>query len=633
MDRTLNFLQTRLRVADYRKISEIKNAKLCKFLADAIKLCDPSDVFVCDDSPKDLLCIRNNAITNGEETKLAISGHTIHFDAYGDQGRDKKNTLVLVSNKTKLDSCVETGERTNCLKEVKKILKDIMVGRKMFVRFFSLGPLNSKFTITCVQITDSPYVAHSEHLLYRPGYNEFVRQGPKAEFFKFIHSQGEVDERKVSKNLDKRRIYVDLAGRTVYSVNTQYGGNSIGLKKLALRLTIKKAIKEGWLCEHMAVFGIKGPGGRITYFTGAFPSLCGKTSTSMQQGGLIIGDDLAYLREEGGETRAVNAERGMFGIIQGVNSNDDPTIWKALHNIGEIIFSNVLVTEDSDVHWIGKYGNEPCVWSSQKKAWNHSGEWQPGKKDAADKEITISHLNARFTLPLSLLENLDSEYENPDGVPIKAIVYGGRDSDTNVPVTEAFGWQHGIIAMGASLESETTAATLGKEGVREFNPMSNLDFLSIPIADYINSNLKFGRKLKNPPSIFLVNYFLKDKEGNFLNTREDKRVWYKWMELRVSGDVDIIRTPVGLIPQYKDLKRLFKEVLNKEYSLKEYEEQFQIRITEQLAKIERVKNIYGNQILNTPKTVFRVLEAQRKRLTMAQKKYRKQYIFPDELIG
>ncbi|GAG82548.1 unnamed protein product, partial [marine sediment metagenome] len=292
----------------------------------------------------------------------------------------------------------------------------------------------------------------------------------------------------------------------------------------------------------------------------------------------IVGDDIAYLRKKDGEVRAVNVEKGMFGIIMGINSKDDPIQWKALNSPNELILSNVLVTPEKHAHWIGKDGEVP------EKGHNHSGEWYKGKKDKDGKEITPSHRNARFTLSLENLENLDPTLHDPKGVIVGGMVYGGRDSDTWPPIEESFDWTHGIITKGSSLESETTAATLGKEGVRKFNLMSNLDFLSIPIGKYIQANLDFAKDLKKTPLIFSVNYFLKGKDGNFLNEKNEKKVWYKWAELRAHNDVEAINTPTGRIPIYEDLKRLFKEVLNEDYSLEDYNKQFMVRIPEALAK-------------------------------------------------
>ena len=622
MKKVLEVLKKRLQEEHYNKLAGTKNPKLHQFVAECVELCNPDEVFVCTDAEEDRLHIRDAATRSGEERKLALDGHTVHFDGYNDQARDKENTKFLLPKGVDLGSNINSIDRGEGLKELRAILKNIMRGHTLYVRFFCLGPTGSEFSIPAIQLTDSAYVAHSEDLLYRPGYEEFKGVGETDRFFKFIHSEGELKD-SVSANIDKRRVHIDIQDNVVYSLNTQYGGNTIGLKKLAMRLAINWASREGWLTEHMFIMGVHGPQNRVTYFTGAFPSLCGKTSTSMMKGETIIGDDIAYLRRKGEEVRAVNVERGMFGIIQGINSADDPIIWKVLHQPGEIIFSNVLITEGGGCHWIDKDGGVP------PGGINHSGKWHPGKKDTRGKEIPPSHPNGRFTLDLRLLENLDPEIENPEGVLVGGIIYGARDSDTWVPVEEAFNWEHGIIAKGGSLESETTAATLGEEGVRKWNPMSNLDFLSIPIGKYIEKNIEFGRGLKNPPLIFSVNYFLKDKKGNFLNEKTDKAVWLKWMELRAHREVDAKKTPTGYIPQYQDLKMLFKEVLNKDYPKEAYNKQFTIRIPESLAKIDRITEIFKN-ISDAPQEVFATLEEQRERLLRAREVHG-DYVLPDQL--
>jgi len=628
-DMTLTILKSRLDGPNLKKLMRVANQALHDFIAKYIELCDPETVFVNDDTSESVDYIMKKALGAGEEASLAISGHTSHFDNSGDQGRDKQNTRILVPKGTDLGPAIDTKDRDEGYAEVHEILKNIMRGKQMFVSFFSLGPADSPFTLPCVQITDSSYVVHNEFLLYRPGYQEFVGRSDKGtlgtEFFRFVHSQGEVDERKVSRNLDKRRIYIDLYRNNVYSTNTQYGGNSIGLKKLAMRLAIFKASEEGWLTEHMLVLGIRGPRERVTYFTGAYPSMCGKTSTAMLEGESIVGDDIAYLRKSDGEVRAANAERGMFGIIQGINSKDDPLLWKALNSPGEIIFSNVLVAGDGHLHWIGKDGDAP------PHGVNYAGEWFPGKKDAKGKEIPPSHPNARFTMALGNLDNVDPRLDDSLGFEIGGMVYGGRDSDTCVPVEEAFDWTHGIITKGASLESETTAATLGAEGVREINPMANLDFLPVTIGKYIRMNLDFGTGLKKSPRIFSVNYFLRDKKGNWLNERNDKKVWFEWMELRVNEDVNAIETPTGLIPLYEDLKVLFKESLHKDYPESDYIKQFTVRIPENISKIERVKKFYQTQVTDTPQVLFEVLEAQKERLMKAKAKFG-DYIPPNVLM-
>ena len=622
MEKAQEVLKKRLQEEHYNKLVDIKNPGFHRFVAEYIELCNPDEVFVCTDKDEDRMRIRDAATERGEEKSLAVEGHTVHFDGYFDQGRDKENTRFLLPKGVDLGSDINSTDREEGLKELRAILKNIMQGHTLYIRFFCLGPTSSQFSIPAIQLTDSAYVAHSEDLLYRPGYEECRRIGETDRFFKFVHSEGELKD-SVSVNIDKRRVHIDIQDNIVYSLNTQYGGNTIGLKKLAMRLAINRASKEGWLTEHMFVMGVHGPQGRVTYFTGAFPSLCGKTSTSMINGETIVGDDIAYLRRSGEEIRAVNVERGMFGIIQGINSEDDPIIWKVLHQQGEIIFSNVLITEEGDCHWIGKDGEVPS------EGINHSGKWHPGKKDAGGKEIPPSHPNARFTLDLKLLENLDPEIDNPEGVVVGGIIYGARDSDTWMPVEESFSWEHGIITKGASLESETTAATLGKEGVRMWNPMSNLEFLSIPIGEYVEKNIEFGKALKKPPLIFSVNYFLNDAEGNFLNEKTDKAVWLKWMELRSHNEVEAIKTPSGYIPQYQDLKRLFKEVLNKDYPEEAYNKQFVIRIPESLSKIDRITEIFKN-ISDAPQIVFTMLEEQRERLVAARER-QGDYVLPEKL--
>lgn len=622
-EKYVELLQNRLQDAHYERLMQIANPKLHRFVADSINLCNPDSVFVLTDSEEDRAYIREKSIENGEEIPLDTPGHTCHFDGYNDQARDKAQTKYLLAPGSDLGASLNSIDKQTGVEEVRSLLKDSMVGREMLVLFFCLGPLDSDFSISCVQITDSPYVGHSETILYRSGYEQFRKIGSSEEFFRFIHTEGELDG-VVSKNIDKRRIYIDLEEEQVYSVNTQYGGNTIGLKKLSLRLAIQKASGQGWLAEHMFVLGAHGPGGRVTYFAGAFPSACGKTSTSMLPGQTIIGDDIAYFRKKDGQIRSVNVEKGIFGIIRDVNSKDDPIIYQALTSPSEVIFSNVLIDDNKKPHWLGMGSELP------EDGTNHSGKWHKGKRDEKGNEITASHKNARYSLNIPDLDNCDPMIDDPEGVPVGGIIYGGRDSDTLVPVEQAFDWTQGIIVKGASLESETTAATLGKEGVRTFNLMSNLDFLSIPLGRYIQNNLDFAEGIDNPPLIFSVNYFLKGEDGGYLNGMADKLVWILWAELRVNGDVDGIETPTGLIPKYEDLAKLFKDNLDVEYSRDDYVRQFTIRVPENLAKLDRVEKIYREKVSDTPQILFDTFIEVRKRLKVAQEKHG-DYISPFDL--
>ncbi|MFC1487327.1 phosphoenolpyruvate carboxykinase (GTP) [Thermoproteota archaeon] len=622
MNPYIEALKPKLSQSDFEKLCAISIPKVHEFIAKSADLCNAEHVFICSDSPQDKKYIRQQAIEKEEERSLNVSGHTVHFDGFYDQGRDRKATKYLVPKRIFLSKALNQIDRQEGLAEVKGILRDSMSGRTMIARFLSLGPTNSVFTILGLQCTDSWYVAHSEDLLYRSGYRIFTQSGSDTNFLRVLHSAGKLTKNMVSAEHDKKCIYIDHMDNTIYSVNTQYAGNSIGFKKLAFRLAIRKANIEGWLAEHMMLMGVHGPNGRKTYFAGAFPSACGKTSTAMLPGETILGDDIAYIREINSVAKAVNVEAGIFGIIKDVNPIDDVSIFKVLHNPGEIIFSNVLVKAGKP-YWLGMGSELP------NEGINFSGKWFDGKKDKIGNEIMLAHKNARYAVTLKALENCDPELENPLGVELKAIMYGGRDTKAYVPVQQSFDWEHGIISYGASLETETTFATIGKEGIPEINMMSIQDFISIPLGKNVRNNLEFGKKLKNPPVVFGVNYFLKNKEGNYLNDPKDKHVWVKWMELRVHDEVDAIKTPTGYIPKYEDLRKLFKQIRNEDYNKEDYIKQFSIRVTENMAKIKRVRQFYKEKVTYTPEAVFWVLNQQYERLLDAKEKYGDN-ISPDE---
>jgi len=611
-DTDLEYLKARLPEAQYAKLEALGRPDIDRFVAETVALCKPDSVFIATESDEDVAYVRRQALERGEEFALSIEGHTCHFDGMRDQGRDKENTRYLLPPNVHLGEHINYMVRDEGLAEVLGILDGSMKGKEMIVHFYCLGPRGSAFSQLCCQITDSFYVGHSEDQLYRAGYEEFKSADKNAEIFRFLHAAGRL-ENNVSADIDKRRMFIDLEANTVYSVNTQYGGNSMGLKKLAMRLGIQKGLREGWLTEHMFVVGVPGPGGRKTYMTGAYPSMCGKTSTAMIEGQSIVGDDIAYLKKVGGEVRAVNVECGIFGIIQDVNPEDDPAIYRALTSPGEVIFSNVLVN-DGTPYWLGMGSEIP------ESGTNFSGEWHKGKTDAKGKEIDPSHKNARFTIKMDSLKNMDENLENPAGVPVKAIIFGGRDTDTSVPLEQSFNWVHGVITKGASLESETTAATLGAEGVREFNPMSNLDFLAVSLDTYLQKYLEFAAVLAKPPCIFAVNYFLMGPDRKYLNGMLDKKVWMLWIEQRVHDEVGALLTPTGMIPIYKDLRRLFSEALGVEYTEEQYKVQFTIRVPEQLAKIDRIQEVYRNE-WGIPEVLFVTLDEQKRRLEQARAEF------------
>lgn len=624
MDNYLEALQGKMSQDDHKKLSALDNTEVYRTIYEAAELCNPDNIFVCSDTPDEFAYIKNMAIVTGEESAaLTLPGHTFHFDGPYDQGRDREVTRFLVPKGDSLSKAHNQIERERGLTEVKGLLKDSMRGRTMIARFLTLGPADSVFTIPCLECTDSWYVAHSVDLLYRKGYQSFLKADPDVVFFKTVHSAGKLNERMESREHEKKRIYIDYMTNTVYSVNTQYAGNSIGFKKLALRLAIRQAHKEGWLAEHFMIMGVYGPNGRKTYLAGAFPSACGKTSTAMLPGETILADDIAYVRNIDGHCRAVNIESGIFGIIQDITARNDPVIHEVLTSPGEIIFSNVLI-KDGKPWWLGMDVPLP------ECGVNYSGKWFKGKTDEKGVEINPAHKNARYTVALEALANCDPELENPAGVELGGVIYGGRDYRGYVPVQQGFSWEHGIIAYGAALETETTFATVGEEGKHEINIMSIQDFISVPLGRYLQNYIEFGQKLDKEPLVFGANYFLRNlKNGEFLNDRQDKHAWIKWMELRVHGDVGARKSPTGWIPKYEDLKTIFKEVLNKDYPREDYIEQFTTRVPENLAKIERVESFYKENIEDMPDHVWRTLQEQHERLLKAQERHG-DYISPEE---
>lgn len=615
---------TALDEQNLKKLKALNDERVIEEVNKYMELLKPENVYVITDDQEDIDFIRNKAIEAGEETELKMEGHTVHYDSYYDQARDKKNTKILITEDLKMSDRLNTMGREEGLKEILGYMDGAMKGKDMIVRFFSLGPKNSVFTQPALQITDSYYVAHSEDILYRKGYEVFKELNGSDDFFVLVHSAGELINN-VTKNIDKRRIYVDLTANRVLSVNNQYAGNSLGLKKLALRLAIYKANNSDWLTEHMFVMGIHPPDkGRVTYITGAYPSACGKTSTAMIPGQSIIGDDIAYLRIINGECHAVNIESGVFGIIRDVNAKDDPVIFKTLKSPRELIFSNVLIN-DGVPYWL-RMGEE-----IPDKGRNHSGpNWHKGKKDENGNIITPSHPNARYTVRISDLENADKEnLHNPEGVPVKGIFYGGRDSDTNVPVYQSLSWKHGIF-IGATIESETTSATLGAVGVRKSSPMANMDFIVVPLAKYFDNHAKFGATLgENAPKVFATNYFLKNDEGQYTNEKVDKKVWLMWAEGRMHGEYDAIETPVGFLPKYEDLKALFKKIFDRDYTRAEYIEQFSLRTDKLLEKLDRMEPMLKEE--DVSQFLFEILEKQRQNLKKLKEKHGKAVVSPLEV--
>jgi phosphoenolpyruvate carboxykinase (GTP) len=542
---------------------------------------NPTTIFINTGSPSDMAYVRQKSMEKKEEFALTKENHTYHFDGPNDQGRDTANTKYLAYADTEISSLQKKEEHRMGVIEARTIITDIMKNKEMIISFISRGPLGSPVSDPTLQITDSYYVTHSEFLLYRMMDPEAFSKDAAAKGYMFInfHSAGKLTKTHVSANLGERRIYMDVERFRSYSSNNQYAGNSIAPKKINHRFANMNNIRNYFgerLDEHMFIAGFEMED-EIVYFGGAYPSGCGKTGTAMT-GTHLIGDDLAkiFIDTKSGEVRAVNPEKGMFGIIDGVNEDDDPETMAILTGEGnEVIFSNLLVA-DGKPYWTGMGEALP------EKGRNFEGDW------AAQSGKSPSHKNARFTISLDQLGNYDTATEKPEGVKLSGLLFGGRDYTTMPTIVMAHNWMNTVVH-GAIIRSATTATEIGADGSEKRSPFANEAFFPGPLAQYINHYKAFGENPdiaeENLPSGFQVNYWLHKSGRGILSPGEadgligekrDTKVWMRIMALMHQAKVETIWTPIGRIPKYLDLKKLFKEVIDKDYEKELYSKQFSL---------------------------------------------------------
>ena len=603
------------------KLEKITTEKALLKIANSIAVCRPDRVMVNTGNDADLDSIRRLSIDKGEEAPLAMPQHTIHYDLAQEQARIVDRTFYIVNPDEKISVLAKKILRDEALTYINDKMVGIMEGKVMLVGFFNRGPAGAPATIPALEITSSAYVMHSADMLYRNSYNTFDQQVKDTGFFfTNLHSEGpwRVED------LPNARVFMDRSWLTTYSMFCTYAGNTLLMKKGNHRFAVDLAtyFQSGQqLSEHMFLTGFDGSGGRATYFCGAAPSGCGKTTTAMA-GDRFVGDDLAQMwLADDGTLRAINPEKGIFGIINDVNWDGDPYLMKVLREEGEeVIWTNLLVDDDRRPHWEGS-GEEPPT-----KGRNFQGEWWEGKTDADGKRIPISHGNARITVRNEAIGNYDIEAaESSEGAHVKVITYSGRDADTMPPIWVAKNADHGVV-IGASIVSAATATELGVTGVRR-QPWANAPFIPGALADYMASQFKLfnSPKLTDPPILAGLNYFLTEgaRGGDgpkLIGEKRDVKVWLNWLERRSHGDVDAIETPIGFIPKYDDLEALFKEKINKEYPRELYDKQFSLYLDNILARIELQQEAYGKEE-DLPATLFEVYAEQREGLLALKQKY------------
>ncbi len=613
------------------KIRRIKNVEAILKIANSIVMCEPDAVFINTGSEADKKYIKNLALEKGEEAELSMKDHTLHFDLKDEQGRIVDRTFYIANESEKISSLANKKLRAEAMQEIRNILVGIMRGKIMMVGFYMRGPLGAPVSNPAIEISSSAYVSHSAELLYRNIFSDFDKEAERlGHFFTNIHSEG----LNRPEDLPSARVFMDRSFWTTYSMNCTYAGNTLLLKKGNHRFAVDKAVYEGngkELAEHMFITGMDGPGGRITWFAGAAPSGCGKTTTAMA-GNHFIGDDLAQMWIDGnGSIRSINPECGIFGIVEDVNWEGDPMLMKLLRNPStEVIWSNVLIDENGIPHWVGNGEESPL------KGKNFQGEWEKGMKDKNGKEIPLSHPNSRCTLSARALSNYSSVSEDAEGAETRVITYSGRDSDTMPPVWVAENSDQGVV-IGASIVSAATATEVGATGVKRA-PWANAPFIPGDLTDYMDTQFKFFGNDKiaadKKPVMAGLNYFLTDQarggtSKKLLGEKRDVKVWLSWLERHTYNEVGVVKTPIGNLPRYEDLKTLFKSIIDKEYSKELYTRQFSLYIDNVVARIDLQNEAYGKEE-NVPGKLFEILKKQRDGLMALKEKFGA-VVFPDQL--
>jgi len=615
--------EAKLDASQLSKIRQIKNPQILNKIANAIAMCEPDAVFIDTGSESDRQYIRELSLKKGEEKKLPMAGHTIHFDLKEEQGRIIDRTFYIHNAGEEVNSLALKKDRAEAFGDIREKMSGIMKGKIMMVGFYMRGPVGAPASNPAVEISSSTYVMHSADILYRNVFAAIDAEVLKlGHFYTNIHSEG----LNRPEDLPNARVYMDRSHLTTYSFNCTYAGNTLLMKKGNHRFSVDRSVyekREKELAEHMFITGIGGPGGRITWMIGAAPSGCGKTTTAMA-GDHFVGDDLAQLWiAADGSVRSINPECGIFGIVEDVNWEGDPKLMECLRNPGtEVIWSNVLIDENGVPQWVGNGQNPPPT-----KGVNFQGSWEEGMVDKNGKRIPMSHPNSRCTLRNSALGNYSDMNEEPAGVETRIITYSGRDSDTMPPVWVAKNPDQGVV-IGACIVSAATATEVGATGVRR-QPWANAPFIPGSLGDYMEAQFQFFRSNKilpdNQPIMAGLNYFLTHEarggtSKKLLGEKKDVKAWMAWLERRAHNEVDAIDTPIGYLPKYSDLKEMFKGRIDKAYPEDLYEKQFSLYLDKIIARIDLQIEAYGKE-KNIPAKLFEVLREQRQGLTDLKDKF------------
>ncbi|MDL2253240.1 phosphoenolpyruvate carboxykinase (GTP) [Ruminococcaceae bacterium OttesenSCG-928-I18] len=527
------------------------NKQVLNWVDEVTALCKPDQVVWIDGSDEQLEALKQEAFSTGEMTELneeKLPGCMWHRTAKNDVARVENRTFICTSKKE------DAGPTNNWMapEEMKAKLRPLydgaMKGRTMYVIPYSMGPIGSPFSKVGLETTDSIYVVLNMDIMTRIGKRALDQLGDSNDFVRGMHAKANIEE-------ENRYIVQFPEDNAIWSVNSGYGGNVLlGKKCFALRIASYQGWKEGWMAEHMLILGIEDPQGNVQYVTGAFPSACGKTNLAMlippevykKKGYKVwtVGDDIAWMHiGDDGRLYAINPEAGFFGVAPGTNAKSN---FNALESTKKnTIFTNVVLNKDDmTVWWEGLDKNPPenaIDWLGQP--WNGKTSTEKG-----------AHPNSRFTAPAINCPSISKEFDNPDGVPITAMIFGGRRAKTAPLVYQSFDWEHGVF-VGSIMASETTAAAAGAVGVVRRDPMAMLPFCGYNMGDYWQHWLNMGEKLgEHAPKIFNVNWFRTDDEGHFIwpGFGDNMRALI-WILDRCNGKADAVKTPIGYLPKPEDI--------------------------------------------------------------------------------
>jgi len=529
-----------------------RNQKLIRWVEEQIALCQPAKVHLCDGSAEEFDAIAALMVANGSLIPLKKRPHSFRCHTHPDDvARVEECTFICTKNMEDAGPTNNWHDPQLMKKKLQSLFANCMRGRTMYVIPYCMGPIGSPYARLGVEITDSPYVVLNMQIMTRMGADALKHL--TGDFVPGLHSVGRPlnpgeKDGPWPCNLDHRVIAHFPEESSIYSFGSGYGGNALlGKKCFALRIASALGQKEGWLAEHMLILGLTPPEGQKIYIAASFPSACGKTNLAMLTPSLpgwrveCLGDDIAWMhRGADGRLYAINPEAGFFGVAPGTSMRTNPNAMKTIGH--HTIFTNVAATEDGDVWWEG------IGFSPPEKLISWRGvPWNPSE------EIPAAHPNSRFTVSAKQCPIYSSDMENPQGVPISAILVGARRHSVMPLVAESFHWNHGVF-LGASISSETTAASSGQVGYLRHDPFAMLPFCGYHMGDYFAHWVEMGQRLKHPPRIYSVNWFRRGVDGQFLwpGFGENIRV-LKWIYERVAGRGGAVHSPIGLMPSFDSI--------------------------------------------------------------------------------